>query len=270
MPMSTVRTSPLTVVSEAMLKLHALCCGRLNFDRKVFFPDDNSGNKLRAPVPGFLVIHPKGKLLFDTGIDCRAATDPIAHLGARLAASFEIAAAPDEHAAGQLAHFGLGCDDINTVANSHLHFDHCGCNALFPRAQFLVQRNELAAARAPKSHAFAPGWDHALDYRELDGEHDVFGDASVILFPTPGHTQGHQSLKVQVSKGRWIVMTADACYTQEHLDRDLLPVVAWNGSLMHETMAKFRQMGERSDTELIFGHDADQWLRLPERTHAST
>ncbi len=253
-----------------MPTLHALCCGRLNFDRKVFFPDDQSGSRFRAPVPGFLVIHPKGKLLFDTGIDCRAAADPVAHLGQRLATTFEIVAAADEHVAGQLAHLGLACGDIKYVANSHLHFDHCGCNALFPRAEFLLQRAELAAARALKSHAFAPGWDHALDYHEIDGEHDVFGDASVILFPTPGHTQGHQSLKVQVGKGRWIVMTADACYTQEHLDRDLLPGVAWNGPLMHETMAGLRQIGERSDTELIFGHDGDQWLRLPQRGQAIT
>lgn len=253
-----------------MPTLHALCCGRLNFDRKVFFPDDQSGVKLRIPVPGFLVIHPQGKLLFDTGVDCRAAADPAAHLGQRLATTFEIVSAPDEHVEGQLAHLGLSCDDVNIVANSHLHFDHCGCNALFPRSSFLVQRAEMAAVRGPKSHGFQRGWDHALDYRELDGEHDVFGDGTVVLFPTIGHTPGHQSLKVKVADGRWFVMTADACYSQEHLDRDLLPGVAWNGALMHETFAQLRRMGERSDTELLFGHDPAQWAKLPQRGRSIT
>ena len=53
-----------------MPALHALCCGRLSFDRTVFFPDAAAGERTTVPVPGFLVIHPKGKLLFDTGIDC--------------------------------------------------------------------------------------------------------------------------------------------------------------------------------------------------------
>jgi N-acyl homoserine lactone hydrolase len=251
-----------------MPSLHALCCGRLNADRKIFFPDDESGRKMNLPVPGYLVIHPRGKLLFDTGVDCRAAADPVAVLGQRLASTFKYVAASDEHIAGQLALLGLNCDDISHVANSHLHFDHCGCNALFPRAGFLVQGTELAAARAPKSHAFAPGWDHALDYQALDGEHDVFGDGSVLLFPTPGHTPGHQSLKVQVGKGSWFVMTADACYTEEHLERDLIPGVVWDRSLMRESMARLRQLGERSDTQLIFGHDDEQWQRLPPRGQA--
>ncbi len=251
-----------------MPSLHALCCGRLNSERKIFFPDDDSGLRMNLPVPGFLVIHPNGKLLFDTGVDCRAGEDPVAVLGQRLASTFKVVAAPDEHIAGQLALLGLGCDDITHVANSHLHFDHCGCNALFPRARFLVQAAELNAARLPKSHAFAPGWDHPLDYQPLDGEYDVFGDASVLLFPTPGHTQGHQSMKVTTAKGRSFVMTADACYTRQHLDGDLIPGVVWDAPLMRETMAGLRRLGERSDHELIFGHDDEQWQRLPPRAQA--
>lgn len=253
-----------------MPSLHALCCGRLRFDRSVFFPGEAPGIELRAPVPGYLVVHPKGKLIFDTGIDCRAAQDPVAVLGSRLASTFVMAGAADEHIEGQLAHVGLRCEDITHVANSHLHFDHCGCNALFGQSVFMVQRAELEAARQPKTHAFAPGWNHALDYRELDGEFDVFGDGTVILFPTPGHTPGHQSLKVKVSQDRWFVMTADACYTREHLERDLLPGVAWNGEQMRATFEDLRKLDERTDTTLIFGHDAAQWDRLPQRSRALT
>jgi glyoxylase-like metal-dependent hydrolase (beta-lactamase superfamily II) len=253
-----------------MPTLHALCCGRLAFDRSVFFPGEPAGTRFVAPVPGYLVVHPKGKLLFDTGVDCRAADDPVGRLGKRLSAAFQMAGAPDEHVAGQLAAMGLTCEDVTHVANSHLHFDHCGCNELFPRAKFLVQRAELDAARAPKTHAFGPGWNHALDYVPIDGEHDVFGDGSTILFPTPGHTPGHQSLKVRVAADRWIVMTADACYTAEHMAGDLLPGVAWNEPVMRASLAQLRRLGERSDTTLIYGHDAAQWLHLPQRAQAIT
>ena len=253
-----------------MPALHALCCGRLAFDRSVFFPDAAPGTPTTVPVPAWLVRHPKGNLLFDTGIRCDAADDPPAKLGRRIAATYRLAGAADENPVDQLALLGLKPDDITYVVNSHLHFDHCGCNELFPRAKFLVQRAELDAARAPKTHAFGPGWNHALDYVPIDGEHDVFGDGSTILFPTPGHTPGHQSLKVRVAADRWIVMTADACYTAEHMAGDLLPGVAWNEPVMRASLAQLRRLGERSDTTLIYGHDAAQWLHLPQRAQAIT
>ena len=113
------------------------------------------------------------------------------------------------------------------VANSHLHFDHCGGNEFFPRATFLVQRPELEAARKP---GFVPRYspspidfDHPLDYQLIDGEHDVFGDGTVVLLPTYGHTPGHQSLRVRAGKDAHIVCASDACYTRENMDRDVLP-----------------------------------------------
>ena len=247
-----------------MPALHALCCGRLRFDRSLFFPDEAPGVETTVPVPSFLVVHPKGKLLFDTGVDCLAATDPQASLGTRLAGLFRMAGGADELLPNQLATMGLVPDDITHVVNSHLHFDHCGCNALFPRAKFLLQRAELDAARAPRSHAHDRSWNLPLDYRAVDGEHDVFGDASVVLLPTPGHTPGHQSMRVKLSSDRSFVMTADACYTQAHLDREILPTAVWDARQMAASMDALRKLGERSDTELIFGHDAQQWARMPQ------
>ncbi len=253
-----------------MPTLHALCCGRLRFDRSLFFPGEAPGTEMTVPVPSFLVVHPRGKLLFDTGVDCLAADDPQARLGTRLAGLFRMAGGADELLPNQLAAMGLLPDDITHVVNSHLHFDHCGCNALFPRAKFLLQRAELDAARAPRSHAHDPSWNHPLDYRALDGEHDVFGDGSVILLPTPGHTPGHQSMSVRLSSDRTFVMTADACYTQAHLDREILPTSLWDTGQMIASMDALRKLGERSDTELVFGHDAQQWARMPQGTATLT
>ena len=248
--------------------LHALCCGRLRFDRSLFFPDEPPGTDTTVPVPSFLVVHPRGRLLFDTGVDCLAATDPQTSLGKRIASLFTMAGGPDEQLPAQLARLRIGVDDITHVANSHLHFDHCGCNALFPRARFLVQRAELEAARAPKSHAHERSWNHPLDYRAVDGEHDVFGDGSVLLLPTPGHTPGHQSMSVRVAPDRCFVMTADACYTQAHLDRGLLPGAVMDAGQMIDSMDRLRRLGGRSDTRLLFGHDAAQWDRMPQGPRA--
>jgi len=181
-----------------------------------------------------------------------------------------MAGGPGEQLPDQLAALGLRPEDITHVANSHLHFDHCGCNALFTRSTFLVQKSELDAARAPRSHAHERSWNHPLDYRGIDGEHDVFGDGSVLLFPTPGHTPGHQSMSVRVSPDRAFVMAADACYSQEHMDRELLPGAVWDPGQMIESMRRLRSLGQRAGTQLVYGHDARQWEALPHGPAAIT
>ena len=120
----------------------------------------------------------------------------------------------------------------------------------------------MAAARAPGSRYDERLWNLPLNWRLIDGEHDVFGDGSVLLVPTPGHTPGHQSLVVQVSRDSRFVLTADACYSAEHMARDLLPSVVADAPLMRESMHRLRRMGEQAGTTLLYGHDPEQWAAL--------
>jgi glyoxylase-like metal-dependent hydrolase (beta-lactamase superfamily II) len=245
-----------------MLRVYALYCGSLEFDRSLFFPAQAPGTRFVAPVSSYLVVHPKGKLVFDTGISCDALADPAARLGKRVASLFAIRSGAGEDVVSQLAALGIRPDDIRYVVNSHFHFDHCGCNASFPRAQFLVQRAELAIARAEGNRYNAKDWDHPLEYREVDGEHDVFGDGSVLLLPTPGHTAGHQSLWIRAGE-RQFVLTADACYTREHLERTVLPSNTYDAAQMTLSLTMLRGLRERKGVELLYGHDAAQWNALP-------
>jgi glyoxylase-like metal-dependent hydrolase (beta-lactamase superfamily II) len=166
----------------------------------------------------------------------------------------------------QLARLGLKPDDVRYVANSHLHFDHCGGNEFFPRATFFVQRPELEAARRPgfvPSYSPSPiDFDHPLDYRMLDGEHDVFGDGSVVLLPTYGHTPGHQSLLIRDGKAQ-LVCAADACYTRENMDRDVLPKILWNPSVMFESLKALRKLRDQAGATMFYGHDPAQWETIP-------
>ena len=245
-----------------MLRVYALSCGSLEFDRSLFFPAEAPGTRFVATVSSYLVVHPRGKLVFDTGISCDALADPAARLGKRVASLFAIRSRAGEDVVSQLATLGIRPDDIRYVVNSHFHFDHCGCNASFPRAQFLVQRAELSIARAEGNRYNAKDWDHPLEYREIDGEHDVFGDGSVVLLPTPGHTAGHQSLWIRAGE-RQFVLAADACYTQEHLERTILPSNAYDAAQMTLSLAMLRGLRERRGVELLYGHDAAQWDALP-------
>ena len=243
-----------------MLRIYALNCGSLEFERAMFFPGSAAGTRLTIPVSSYLIVHPQGRLLFDTGMHCNVASDPVGCLGERVAKLFQVRSRASEDLVSQLALLGLKPDDITCVVNSHFHFDHCGCNAFFPRAQFLVQRAEMEAARA--GHYDTRHWDHSLDYRLLDGEHDVFGDGSVVLLPTPGHTPGHQSLRLRLDRATQFVLAADACYTREHLDKDVLPVAVGDAAEMLRSMALLRALRDRHGVTLLYGHDSEQWKQI--------
>ena len=251
----------------AVLSVFALCGGYIELDRASMLDDLAAGQPWTVPVTSFLVVHPRGRLLFDTGVHCQARLDPLGRLGAERAKRLSVKPREGEDVVPQLALLGLGPDDVRYVANSHLHFDHCGGNEFFPRSTFLVQRPEMEAARRP---GFLPGYnpspldfDHALDYQLLDGEHDVWGDGSVILFPTYGHTPGHQSLRVRSGKDAELVCAADACYTRENMDRDVLPRILWNGPIMRESLAALRRLRDRAGATVFYGHDPEQWEATP-------
>ena len=224
-----------------MLTVYLLCGGRLELDHSLFFPDRVPGTRYTVPIPCVLVVHPRGRLLFDTGVHRDTITDPVARLGEARARRFGVRSQPDEEVVGQLARLGLTPADVAYVANSHFHFDHCGGNEFLPRSTFLVQRAELEAARAfdpAQPGRYTPSvrdFDHPLRYEPLDGEHDVFGDGTVVLLPTPGHTPGHQSLRVRGAGAGW-VFAADACYTREHMDGELLSGVVWDPDAMARSL----------------------------------
>jgi N-acyl homoserine lactone hydrolase len=250
-----------------MIRLYALCTGHVELDRASMVSDLAPGQPWTVPVPSFLVDHPRGRLLFDTGVHCQARLDPLGRLGPERIKRLTVKSAEGDDVLPQLARLGLQAGDIRYVANSHLHFDHCGGNEFFPRATFLVQRPELEAARRP---GFVPGYnpspidfEHPLDYRMIDGEHDVFDDGTVVLLPTYGHTPGHQSLVVRAGRGATIVCASDACYTRENMDRDVLPTILWNASAMRDALADLRKLRDQAGATMLYGHDPAQWAALP-------
>jgi glyoxylase-like metal-dependent hydrolase (beta-lactamase superfamily II) len=250
-----------------MLNVYALCGGLIDLDLSGFFCDVAPGRRMTVPVICFLIAHPRGNVLVDTGVHRQALTDPVGRLGERRAGLFRLRSAPGDEVVSQLALLGLAPSDIRYVVNSHFHFDHCGGNEFFPRATFLVQRPELEAARRPgfvPSYSPSPiDFDHALDYRMIDGEHDVFGDGTVVLLPTYGHTPGHQSLLVRAGKATQIVCASDACYTRENMDRDVLPSILWNPSVMRDSLAALRKLRDQAGATMFYGHDPAQWEALP-------
>src|SRR5438094_290828 len=160
-----------------MVQIYALCVGYLELDRASMLSDLTPGTPWTVPVSSYLVVHPQGRLLFDTGVHCQSITDPIGRMGEERARRIRIRSQVGDDVVSQLARAGLQPDAITYVVNSHLHFDHCGGNEFFPHATFLVQKSEMEAARRPGGVAsYSPSaidFDHPLNYQLVDGDPDM-------------------------------------------------------------------------------------------------
>jgi glyoxylase-like metal-dependent hydrolase (beta-lactamase superfamily II) len=246
------------------VKLHAFTCGTIG-GAKAHLMADAEGD-ITIPVPAFLIEHEKGRALFDTGLHPDLRHDPAARLGPRLAAIFQVGLAPGAAVNERLESIGRDPGKIDLLISSHLHFDHVGGNALIPNATLLVQRREWDAGMDPDSavrRGFNPrDYDLGHKVRIVDGEHDVFGDGSVVCLPTPGHTPGHQSLKVRLDSGD-IVLAADACYFCQTLRERRLPPAMYDRAAMLASLDRLEAL-ERGGARIFFGHDPDFWKTVPQ------
>lgn len=258
--MTVMRGAP--SATTVPMRLHAMTCGWLTGPAGLFL--GGAHGKLRVPVPAFLVEHPKGRVLFDTGMHPDVQRDPRARLGF-LADVFQAEFGPGEEVAGRLAGRGIAVDRVDVVVLSHLHFDHAGGLATVPNARVVVQRAEWEAGHDPERAAalsFATA-DYALghDVVLVDGEHDLFGDGRVVCVPTYGHTPGHQSLRVRLDGGE-VVLTADACYLRRTLEADHLPPSPWDADAMRASLRRLRALRD-DGARLVYGHDAEAWADVP-------
>lgn len=248
----------------ATIKLYAFTCGRVTGDFGRLM--DGAEGDITLPIPVFLIEHPKGLALFDTGLHPDCQHDPEKRLGTRLAGLFRIGFQPGEEVSARLEAIGRDPGKVELVINSHFHFDHVGGNALIPNATMLVQRREWDAgmdADTAARHGYNPrDFDLGHKLHLIDGEHDVFGDGSVLCLPTHGHTAGHQSLRVRLDSGD-VVLAADACYFCQTLRERRLPRYVHNREAMLASLDRLEAL-ERAGARIFFGHDPGFWTTVPQ------
>jgi N-acyl homoserine lactone hydrolase len=249
------------------MRLYAFHCGGERADMAAFDPFDPAvGTPIEIPYFFFLIQHERGNVIFDSGAHPSLATNPRERLGDE-ADNWEIVMTPQDGVVDRLATLGVAAEDITHVVQSHLHYDHAGGIEFFPHAPIYVQRTELAFAHDPpvyqaglyvKADFDLP----SIRWREVDGEHDVFGDGRILLVPTPGHCAGHQSMIVRLDS-RVVILLADAAYLVEKMRERALPaaVLAWSPDHMVASWEKIEQLERELDAMLIPTHD----LRFRER-----
>jgi len=242
------------------MKLYAFHCGGERADWAALDAfDDRVGTKIVIPYFFYLIQHRDGNVLFDSGGHPDLARDPRARLGAA-ADAFEVVMKDEDRLASRLATVGLSPGDVTHVAHSHLHYDHCGGIEFLRHADFYIQRSELPFAYWPpvyqRSLFVRADFDHPVRWKELSGEHDIFGDGRVVLFPTPGHTPGHQSMLVRLDR-QAVILVGDAAYLPEKMRNRALPPVVWAPDVMVESWDRLEEMQRAHDAILLFSHDLD-------------
>ena len=247
------------------LQLFGLYCGSVTMKKRAVI-DDGVG-MVTLPITAYLVTHPRGHVLFDTGLHADL-LDPASKRLGDMGRYMTLAMRPQDHIVARLASLGLVASEIAVVVNSHLHYDHAGGNHALPAARFHVQRREWEAAQTPE--LIARNGYNPDDYRVadpgrvvlVDGELDLYGDGSITLLPSYGHTPGHQCLLLRIGP-RVMLLSGDTCYLRENLARCRASRLSFNVGDAESALERIAQM-ERQGVELLIGHDPEQWAQLPQ------
>lgn len=237
-------------------KLYVFDCGHIYLDDVAMFGLADTDTSVRELfVPCYLVDHPDGQLLWDAGL-------PLSMVGRGRFAPPDTAAEIryDRSVLDQLAELGFSPPDIEFIALSHSHFDHVGAAAAFTGSTLLIQAPEFQAAFI--DHAQYPIFDFELygalsesPRVELNGDHDVFGDGSVIIISTPGHTPGHQSLFVALSNYGPVVLSGDLYHFRASRRLRTTPTFNTDAEETRRSMDKVEALLAERDATLWIEHD---------------
>lgn len=257
---------PLTASAEPDgPRLYAMDCGSLSLESMALFEDTDAyaGTPGHMAVPCFLVRHPKGDLVWDTGLG-----DHLAEQSGGAEIAEGITARVPVTLRAQLERLGLGPADIEFVSFSHFHFDHTNNASLFVDSTFLLNRRGLDwALGSPTPFGVNPDGLKVLNGANkqlLDLDRDVFGDGSVRILRASGHTPGHQVLMLQLTDAGTVILSGDLYHTRDNFRYGRIPAINFSRA---ETLASFDRVAgliEKHKARLVIQHAPEDFAALPE------
>jgi N-acyl homoserine lactone hydrolase len=243
--------------------LHNADMGRFNLKKEDVVTTDMS-------MACFLIAHPKGNLIWDTGAvpdDSWTPDGSMITQRVTLPDGQKREADVDKSLGGQLAEIGYSPSDINYLALSHYHYDHTGNANEFARATWLVRQADRDAMFGGKySGSLQPSTFSDLQKSKTiilkDDEYDVFGDGSVIIKSAPGHTQGHQVLYVKLAKTGGVVLSGDLYHYPAEKTLDRVPTFEFNQEQTRASRASVDAFLKKTGAQLWIQHDFDGNAKL--------
>ena len=239
----------------AVQRIWLLDSGSLIIDRSHVMWNIDTGNPVRFPVYSVLVEHDGGLALFDSGFEKETVEEYL---------PFELPEQTDEQRLlAQLDLCGFKPGDVDTVINSHLHFDHTGGQRHLPDAETWVGKEELRHALVPEPFerlGYSDTVFHGPErrYRWLEGPEVDFADG-IRLLHTPGHTVGHYSMLIEKEGRTPILFCADVTYTRETWEKELISGFHNDPTANVASLRKLKHLAKRTGAEVFFTHDMDAW-----------
>lgn len=246
------------------VRLYALDCGHATFKDMGMFADTGEYDGTTGTIadPCFVIVHPKGVLIWDTGLGDSVAAhpegmDPIP--GIHITVPITLA--------DQLMSLGMTPADVTFVAFSHFHFDHTGNANLFTQSTWIVNQNELNwGLSAPKDSGVATdSWSAYKTAKTvmITGDYDVFGDGKVRILKAPGHTPGHQVLELQLGKTGAVVLSGDLYHLKANRQFKRVPVMNFERADTLASIDRIETIVKNKHARLIVQHDPQEFEALP-------
>jgi glyoxylase-like metal-dependent hydrolase (beta-lactamase superfamily II) len=233
-------------------RLYVLNCGEgVAGDISRWSPGVNEGKSMDFVDNCYLIKHAQGWFLWDTGL-----SDAVASMPNGLAPADPKAVywRRPKTLAAQLDQLGVMPADLKAMAVSHTHPDHIGNIEMFPTTMLYVQKAEYEWPGANSEPRFKPS--HPVT--KLEGDHDVFGDGSLTILSTPGHTPGHQSLLVKLPHTGGVVLSGDAVHFKGNWDNRGVPAINFNKEQTLASMQKISETLTKEKAQLWINHDKAQ------------
>ena len=247
------------------VKLYDVSGGSFTVDSSLMENWFMAGEPVALVVPMQIIDHPRGLVVFDTGIaDDVAGGGCEAYWGEGLCQFLSPNWSRENVIDRQLAKLGHSTADVKYVVYSHFHLDHVGNLEMFPDASHVVQKVEIQHAWWPERY-FSGGFlmkdfDDARDftYMELNGDFDLFADGCVQIISTPGHTVGHQSLLVRLANTGSVILTGDAIVSPRHLEGVPQGV---SQSLVQSAASteRIKRLRDANGAQIWITHDLEQY-----------
>jgi N-acyl homoserine lactone hydrolase len=245
------------------LRFYTLDCGRGEFKDMGMFSD--TGEYDHKPgtivVPCYVIRHPKGTLLWDTGLGDKLAEDKkgVDNKGVHLYVDVPLLQ--------QLKTLGLAPADITYVAFSHFHFDHTGNANAFGSSTWIINNAELAWAQGSPP-PFGVDADKISGYKTaktqmIDGDYDVFGDGSVRILKAPGHTPGHQVLALKLKNSGTVILAGDLYHTRDNRKFRRVPGFNYGRAETLASIDRIEKIVTRTKARLVVQHDPVDFKSLP-------
>lgn len=241
------------------MRFFVLSLGANDDDKgKVFTPGRDEGKRVVAPNWAGLVQAGDLNILIDTGMHPVHIDNPAATFEDTPYEEWIIPIMTEQDTiVYQLGQIGLVPDDIDYVLNTHLHFDHCGCNYAFPNSTFLIQKDHYEYAvqhpeEFPPEYFLIPG----LEYEFLYGELTLIPGMDVVR--CPGHVPGLQAVVLRLENAGTLVLAMDAISIAEMITDDLWEAF-WNPVLAKHSARRLSSIAEMQGGQLFYGHDPDWW-----------